>query len=98
MKTLKGKSNISSIFSNATKIASSPLNVRFIESDEDALLVSAPIKKWKNATDRNRIKRVMKDAMSKWEKPLIGHWALIWYGKNIPSSDDVLKLLNKIKL
>lgn len=65
-KALKGDKIIENLFKNGkSKI---PVKAVYLPSDETKLLVSAPIKKFERAVDRNAIKRLLRAAMQKEEK------------------------------
>lgn len=99
MKPLKGKKNISKLFTNeAKKFSSLGLSVRYLASDENTLLVTAPIKKWKRAVDRNTIKRVLRKAAKQWSPPITANYAFIWNGDYIPTIEQVLNGLRKGKI
>lgn len=64
---LKSKKLIEQLFAEGTSVSKYPLKLIFLQTDfDDGILIKAgfvvPKKKFKKATDRNRIKRLMKEA------------------------------------
>lgn len=61
--TLKGK-NIEILFSKGKWINGKYIKAIWQKSDSQKFLVSAPIKKFKKATDRNKIKRYLRKGLN----------------------------------
>lgn len=59
---LSGKKDIELLFSKGTSLSSFPFRILRLPSKENKVLFSVPYRNFKKATDRNRIKRIMREA------------------------------------
>ena len=62
MKTLKDKKVIDRIFSEGKKIYTPSVYAKFIEGDSEVLII-VPIRLFKRAVDRNKIKRMIRESV-----------------------------------
>tara|TARA_B100000900_G_C20502070_1_gene684196 strand:- start:43 stop:420 length:378 start_codon:yes stop_codon:yes gene_type:complete len=99
---LKNKVEIESLFSDGNRFFEYPFNVIWkVDSDSDTLLkiaVSVPKKKIPNATERNKIKRLVREAFRK-NKTIIQqalesknvklHLMLVYSQSNIKSISEI---------
>ena len=99
---LKNKVEIESLFSEGNRFFEYPFNVIWkVDSNSDSTLkmaVSVPKKKIPNATDRNKIKRLVREAFRKnktivqqplEEKDVKLHLMLIYSQSNIMSMSEI---------
>ena len=64
MKSLKNKSKIDELFtSNSKKIYTSTIKAIFTKDVDSEVLISVPIKIFKKAVNRNKIKRLMRESI-----------------------------------
>lgn len=98
--TLKGK-NIESLFNNGKWQNSKNIKAVWSKSNDPKYLVSAPIKKFKKAVDRNKIKRHLRKAIQEIGLPNI-HIAFIYSNDTIIDynliKDDISLILNNINI
>lgn len=104
-KSLKSKIIIDKLFTEGKTIAGFPIRLVYIETDflnDENFLVgfSVPKKKFKKAVDRNRIKRLMREAFRLQQNQLIlpKKTAMMWLftGKEIPDYQLVFNKIEKI--
>jgi len=101
---LCGKTAIDRLYAEGKVFLSYPVRIAFRASSKDEVparcLISAPKKKFKHATDRNRIKRQIREAYRKnkhdlyrslEEKDYQLHLAINYIGDKIESTDFVEK-------
>ena len=95
MKSLKNKSKINELFtSNSRSIYTPTVKARFISGDSE-VLISTPIKLFKRAVDRNRIKRLIRESLkTKLNKGFT--IALIYNSSKIETFEDIDKDIKKI--
>lgn len=95
--TLTHKKNIDSVFKGKSLVGKYVL-LKFIESEDPKYLVVAPIKKWRRAVDRNKIKRLMRESIKDFT--FTKDVAIVYISKEIQSFDnikkDISKLLNRL--
>jgi len=96
--TIKSIKEIDSVFRGKTVVGKSVL-IKYSDSDSLKYLVTAPIKTWKRAVDRNRIKRLMRESIRGIEIPK--NIAFVYIDKEIRSLVEIKKdieiILKKIK-
>ena len=101
MKIVKDRNTIQSLFNQGKPFKSGSILALWIESEEDAILFTAPIKKFKKAVSRNRIKRLMREAWRKNETQLNKSIALVYTSNEILSYDeiekDIINIINRLK-
>jgi len=97
---LKNKKVFEALFLEGNHLTSFPIKLIYLKTDYNdgptiKVGVVAPKKKFKKAVDRNRVKRLLREAY-RLNKPLIfnnieGNYALLflYLGKKIPSYNDV---------
>lgn len=97
-KALKGDKIIENLFKNGKSKTIFPVKAVYLPSNETKLLVSAPIKKFERAVDRNTIKRMLKAAMQKEEKNLTKNYtiAFIYLGTTILEAEKIENAVAKI--
>ncbi|MCK5847474.1 MAG: ribonuclease P protein component [Bacteroidales bacterium] len=111
---INSKITIENIFKNGDSVFSFPYKVIWIESTNDdaplvEILISVGKKRFKNAVDRNQIKRLIKESfrLNKnmlWDfcdqKQLKLQLALVYVGKEINTFEthnkSMIKIMNKI--
>lgn len=100
MKSLKDKSKIDELFSSEAKRIGTPtIASRFVKGDGE-VLITVPIKNFKRAVDRNRLKRLIRETLRNREmKGMNG--AFIYVGKDIADigtiERDVRKIFENLK-
>ena len=105
IRRLKGKIKFSSLFSTSTVFKSEFLTLRLIKSDkiqhlEVAVVVSKKL--FKRAVDRNKIKRLLREAIKKNENDIsfCGHCLFLYNGLKPPDLslliEEVNSLINKV--
>ena len=93
MRRLKGKKQIEQLFVSGVSVSAFPLRMVYLEnSDEHLVGVSVSKKHFKNAVDRNRIKRLLRVAvknqlLDKLDKMKAKYCLMVLYvGKEMPES------------
>ena len=93
MKPLKGNKNVEVLFSSGKRVSSSFLHCVYLLNKEDSrFVVSVPKKNFSLAVDRNKIKRVLREAVRKHSREVLsfgGGWFMFIY-----SSDKVVSFLD----
>lgn len=98
MKTLKDKKVIDRIFKEGDKISTPSIYAKFIEGNSE-ILISVPVRLFKRAVHRNRIKRLLRESI---RTKKIGNYsiALVYNKDEIDSfsniEKDVEKIFNKL--
>lgn len=89
------KLEINQLFSTGKKIYTPLVKAVYLPSETTSVIISAPIKVWKRAVDRNRIKRLIREALMKKE---IGKFniAFIYSGTTIKSLSEIKEDIDKI--
>lgn len=91
---------IKKLFTNGKWITTKNVSAVYSNSDAFKYMVSAPIKNFKRATIRNKVKRLLRQGIYKTDIKNI-NIAFIYRGKTILNSiqieDEIKNLLNKIK-
>ena len=92
MKPLKGNKNIELLFNSGKRVSSSFLHCIYLLNKEDSrFVVSVPKKNFPLAVDRNKIKRILREALRKHSKEVLSFgrgWFMFVY-----SSDKVVSFL-----
>jgi len=70
MKQTLNKQDIDTLFKEGKWLNSSNIRAIYKPSNKFEYMVSAPIKKFKKATDRNRIKRLLRNSIQGFNKPI----------------------------
>lgn len=100
MKSLKDKKVIDRLFSEGRKIYTPTVNAKFI-SGEPEVMISVPIRLFKRAVDRNRLKRVIRELVRNKVNSQFSI-ALIYNSNKIESTEliekDINKIFNNLKL
>lgn len=100
MKSLKDKKTIEKIFSDGKKIYTPTINAKFISGSPE-IMISVPIRLFKKAVDRNRLKRLIRESVRNKSNDKFSI-ALIYNSDKIESFDviekDVNKIFNNLKL
>ena len=98
MKQTLNKQDISSLFKEGKWIGSSNIKAIYKPYTEFKYMVSAPIKKFKKATDRNKIKRLLRNSLYGFNKPI--QIAIIYNSSKIEDfsliNKEIKELLQKI--
>jgi ribonuclease P protein component len=99
MKSLKSKSIIDELFTSGRKSYNKTVNARFLPGESE-VLISVPMRLFKRAVDRNKIKRLMRESARKYENR--GYFiALIYNSEKIENfktiDDDINKIFNSLK-
>ena len=98
MKHTLNKQDINSLFKEGKWIGSSNIKAIYKPSNKFEYMVSAPIKKFKKATDRNKIKRLLRNCLQGFNKPI--QIALIYNSSKIEDyyliNKEIKELLYKI--
>ena len=101
IKRLKGKIKFSSLFSTSTVFKSEFLTLRLIKSDkiqhlEVAVVVSKKL--FKRAVDRNKIKRLLREAIKKNENDIsfCGHCLFLYNGLKLPDLSLLIEEVNSL--
>lgn len=98
---LKSRKSLDQLFKTKPKF-SKELRFHFIAGGEFhlAIAVSAPKRNFKRAVDRNRIKRVMREAIrleyQEIQGPLNGEGLFIYSGKDLPTLVEMRKQVGKL--
>ena len=97
VKSICSKTDVKDLFEKGRSKIIFPLKYYFLSSnDNNAFLVSVPKRNFKRATDRNRIKRIMRECLRvaiKENVPSVDnskfHIGLIYIGKALPKSSEI---------
>ena len=103
-KILKSKKDIEALFTNAQSLSSFPVRVvYFIDSEENSQFktsFSVSKRKFKKAVDRNRIKRLLREAFRIQQDKIssIDGLKMMWVytGKEMPDFSVILKAVEKL--
>ena len=98
MERLKGRKKIEQLFVAGVSVGAFPLRMVYLRGGDKHLVgVSVSKKKFKNAVDRNRIKRLLRVVVEKQLSVVLDTLdskyclMLLYVGKEIPSSDQLKK-------
>ena len=98
MKQTLNKQDINSLFKEGKWIGSPNIKAIYKPSNRFGYMVSAPIKKFKKATDRNKIKRLLRNCLQGFNKPI--QIAIIYNSSKIEDynliNKEIKEILNKI--
>ena len=96
MKRLKGKKQIEQLFVSGMSVSAFPLRMVYLENPDEHLVgVSVSKKHFKNAVDRNRIKRLLRVGIEKQlsntlDKMESKYCLMVLYvGKEMPESEQL---------
>lgn len=96
MKSLTNKKVIAELFITGRKIYTTTVNARFIKGEPE-VMISVPIRLFKRAVDRNRIKRIIREIIRNKENSGYSI-ALIYNIDKIENIKDIERDINKIFL
>tara|TARA_B100000886_G_scaffold163251_2_gene111288 strand:- start:1311 stop:1631 length:321 start_codon:yes stop_codon:yes gene_type:complete len=101
IKRLKGKTKIKKIFNASTVFKSDILVLRLIKNNEIQHLevgVAVSKKNFKRAVDRNRVKRLLREAIKKNEINIAfsGHCLLLYKGLQLPDLSALVKEVHSL--
>lgn len=91
--TVKNKTIIDTLFTKGKRFTTKNLMLRMVEG-ENNYMVTVPIKTFKRAVDRNRIKRLMREVIR--GNKIVGTFALIYIGKEMPTLEILRGEFNEI--
>ena len=89
------KEEIDALFRTGKRLYSPLIKVVYLPSKEREIIISAPIRVFKRAVDRNRIKRQIRESIKDLK---IGnfHIAIIYNGTKLEKSEDIKSDIEKI--
>ena len=95
LKRLKSKNTLDALFSNKNGRNTKSLVLKVLKKENALFLfagVSVPKKNFKNAVDRNRIKRQLRLGLKNIEHKLLfgGSCMLIYKGKKLPLTSEII--------
>ena len=95
LKRLKSKNTLDALFSNKNGHNTKGLVLKFLKKENALFLfagVSVPKKNFKNAVDRNKIKRQLRLGLKNIEHKLLfgGSCMLIYKGKKLPLTSEII--------
>lgn len=93
--TLKDKAKINKVFTQGTTLCDGVILVKTLASDKPEVLVTVSTKKFPKAVDRNRIKRLMRQAISKVNLPTKSI-AVVYVANHMPTLNDIQVSLIKM--
>jgi len=73
---LCGAMRIASFYKNGSRMVCWPLRVTYLPSDETQVLIWAPKALFKHAVDRNKLRRLMREAWRLHKDDLEGKWTI----------------------
>ena len=98
MKRLKGKKQIEQLFTSGVSVGAFPLRMVYLKSnDKNAVGVSVSKKQFKNAVDRNRIKRLLRVVTEKQLSSVLDQMEsnytlmVLYVGKDMPNTPQLEK-------
>jgi ribonuclease P protein component len=98
MKRLKGKKQIEQLFTSGVSVGAFPLRMVYLKSnDKNTVGVSVSKKQFKNAVDRNRIKRLLRVVIEKQFSVVLDYTAsnytlmVLYVGKEMPDTPQLKK-------
>lgn len=94
MKSLTNKKVISELFITGRKIYTPTVNARFIKGEPE-VMISVPIRLFKRAVDRNKIKRIIREVVRNKENSSYSI-ALIYNSNKIENIKDIERDISKI--
>ena len=69
-KRLRRKAEIDAVFAESVKVSNGGLAMRYRESDKEVSRIALTTgRRWGNAVERNRIRRIAKEVFRKWQCP-----------------------------
>ena len=96
MKRLKGKKQIEQLFTSGVSVGAFPLRMVYLKGEDKNLVgVSVSKKQFKNAVDRNRIKRLLRVVVEKQLNSVLDKLdskyclMVLYVGKEMPDSDQL---------
>ena len=98
MKRLKGKKQIEQLFTTGVSVGAFPLRMVYLKSnDKNMVGVSVSKKQFKNAVDRNRIKRLLRVVIEKQLSGVLDYMGsnytmmVLYVGKEMPDTPQLEK-------
>ena len=93
--TLKNKADIDNLFAVGKYTTDKIVTLKWVDSTDTKYLFAVSSKKFKRAVDRNRIKRLMRESVSKLS--ISGKTvAFIFRGDVVPSFDEINNSITKL--
>lgn len=93
--TLKNKSEIDSLFKNGKYISDNIIMIKWLDSSDTKFLFAVSSKKFKRAVDRNKVKRLMRESVSKLS--IVGKSiAIVLVGDSLPTFNEINKSITKL--
>ncbi len=96
MKSLTNKKVIAELFISGKKVYTPTINAKFTKGDPE-VMISVPIRLFKRAVDRNKIKRIIREIVRNKENFKYSI-ALIYNSDKIENNKDIERDINKIFL
>lgn len=93
--SLKSKKEISKLFETGKSVSGGLLFSKILDSNESKFVFTVSKKRFKKAVDRNRIKRLMREVVTK-EKINGKNIAFVFIGKELPTYNEVEKSIKLI--
>ena len=98
MKRLKGKKQIEQLFTSGVSVGAFPLRMVYLKSnDKNTVGVSVSKKQFKNAVDRNRVKRLLRVVTEKQLSSVLDQMEsnytlmVLYVGKDMPNTPQLEK-------
>lgn len=96
MKSLTNKKVITELFVSGKKLYTPTINAKFIKGNPE-VMISVPIRLFRKAVDRNRIKRIIREIVRNKTNSQYSI-ALIYNSNKIEDTKDIERDINKIFL
>lgn len=91
------KSEIEKLFTTGKKVYTKTFKIVFMPSENEDVIISAPIKVFKKANKRNRIKRLVRESLKgrKFPNKMV---AIIYNSPEIKTFSEIKSELDKVKI